>query len=307
VADAYFDIRFSPKFRVRTGKDKSPVGYELLVGDGFVLFPERSLASNLVPNRDVGVAAQGDVLGNKLFYSGGFFNGIPDGASTVTELDTNSGKDAIGRVVITPWRTAASPTPPLSGLGFALGGSVGQQVGALPVYRAPSLQPFFSYSGASADGQRTRVSPSVFYYHRSFGGFGEYMRSTQWVSKAGTRRQIGNTGWDATGSWVLTGETTSERGVRPRDNFDPAAGHWGAFQLLARYSELSVDEDAFTAGFAAADASERARSYGLGADWYANPFIKLYVSYEKTWYRGGANNTDRTTENLFLFRTQIAF
>ena len=39
VQDAYFDIRFSPKFRVRTGKDKTPVGYELLEGDGFLLFP----------------------------------------------------------------------------------------------------------------------------------------------------------------------------------------------------------------------------------------------------------------------------
>src|SRR4030095_15658799 len=30
IQDAYFDIRFSPKFRVRTGKDKTPIGYELL-------------------------------------------------------------------------------------------------------------------------------------------------------------------------------------------------------------------------------------------------------------------------------------
>ena len=30
LQDAYFDIRFSPKFRVRSGKDKTPVGYELL-------------------------------------------------------------------------------------------------------------------------------------------------------------------------------------------------------------------------------------------------------------------------------------
>ena len=59
--DAYFDIRFSPKFRVRTGKDKTPVGYELLIGDAFLLFPERSLASSLVPNRDVGVQVQGDL------------------------------------------------------------------------------------------------------------------------------------------------------------------------------------------------------------------------------------------------------
>ena len=54
VEDAYFDILFSPKFRVRTGKDKTPVGYELEIGDAYVLFPERSLASSLVPNRDTG-------------------------------------------------------------------------------------------------------------------------------------------------------------------------------------------------------------------------------------------------------------
>ena len=29
LLDAYFDVRFSPKFRVRSGKDKTPVGYEL--------------------------------------------------------------------------------------------------------------------------------------------------------------------------------------------------------------------------------------------------------------------------------------
>ena len=61
LLDAYFDIRFSPKFRVRAGKDKTPVGYELLQGDPFLLFPERTLASSLVPNRDVGIQVQGDL------------------------------------------------------------------------------------------------------------------------------------------------------------------------------------------------------------------------------------------------------
>jgi phosphate-selective porin OprO/OprP len=70
ILDAYFDIRFSPKFRIRSGKDKAPVGYELLIGDAFLLFPERSLASSLVPNRDVGVAAQGD-LNPKFYYAVG--------------------------------------------------------------------------------------------------------------------------------------------------------------------------------------------------------------------------------------------
>src|ERR1043165_8569815 len=37
VQDAYIDIRFSPRFRVRTGKDKTPIGYELLQGDPYLL------------------------------------------------------------------------------------------------------------------------------------------------------------------------------------------------------------------------------------------------------------------------------
>src|SRR5262245_46790174 len=44
LTDAYFDTRFSPAFRLRAGKDKTPVGYELLMGDAFLFFPERALA-----------------------------------------------------------------------------------------------------------------------------------------------------------------------------------------------------------------------------------------------------------------------
>src|SRR4029450_3744796 len=68
IQDAYFDVRFSPRWRVRAGKDKTPIGYELLVGDPFLMFPERTLASNLVPNRDIGVQIIGDPT-PKLSYS----------------------------------------------------------------------------------------------------------------------------------------------------------------------------------------------------------------------------------------------
>ncbi len=71
IQDAYVDIRFSPAFRVRTGKDKTPVGYELLIGDANLYFPERALASSLVPNRDIGVQAQGDLCGRQADVCGG--------------------------------------------------------------------------------------------------------------------------------------------------------------------------------------------------------------------------------------------
>src|SRR5439155_3828804 len=118
IQDAYFDLRFSPKLRIRMGKDKTPIGYELLIGDTFLLFPERSLASSLMPNRDIGVQAQGDLFANKLFYAGGVFNGIPDGTSLSSEVDTNDSKDLAGRLVLQPFRSGKNPNPRRNGLGF---------------------------------------------------------------------------------------------------------------------------------------------------------------------------------------------
>ena len=306
VQDAYFDVRFSPKFRLRAGKDKTPIGLELLQGDAYLLFPERALASSLVPNRDVGVQVQGDIGGNYLFYAAGLFNGIPDGSSSTTEVDTNNGKDAAGRVVFTPWRTATAQQSKLKRLGFAVGGSTGHQLGALPSFKTSVQQTYFSYSAATADGTRRRISPSVFYYNKSYGGFAEYMRSSQWVAKGAVRRYITNSAWEVTGSVVVTGEAASDRGVRPKNTFDPAEGHWGALQLLARYTQLTIDPQAFQAGFAAAAASREARSFTAAANWYPNPYIKFYATYERTTFDRGAPGA-RHPENAVLFRSQLGF
>ena len=304
LLDAYFDVRFSPKIRVRSGKDKTPVGYELLQGDAYLLFPERSLASSLVPNRDVGFQVLGEIS-PRLSYAGGIFNGVPDGASSTTDLDSNQAKDLAGRVVWQPFRTSTALPGALNSLGFQIGGSIGSQGGTLPSFRTSVGQTYFSYAaGAAPSGDRTRITPAAFYYYRSFGGFLEYVRSAQQVSRAGSDGNIINQGWGIAGSYVLTGETSSDRGVRPRHGFEPSAGHWGALQVAARYSRLAVDPLAFTRGFAAATASRTARAFTLAANWYPTAFIKYYATYERTRFDAGA---PRPAENIILFRAQVAF
>jgi phosphate-selective porin OprO/OprP len=306
VQDAYFDVRFSPAFRVRAGKDKTPVGYELLVGDAFLLFPERSIATSLVPNRDIGVQVQGDLAAGKLFYAGGVFNGVPDGSSATTELDTNNGKDLAGRIVVQPFRSTAASPGPLAGLGFQIGGSAGRQTGAVPAFRTSVGHTYFSYAATAADGDRRRVSPAIFYYYKAFGAFGEYMRSTQDVVKNGLVQNVTNHAWDLTGSYVLTGETGADRGVRPRNNLDPPTGRWGALQLVARYAELHIDEAVFAADLAAPGASRKAQSFTVGANWYPAAFIKYYATFERTIFDGDADGA-RPAENVILFRAQVAF
>lgn len=304
IMDAYFDIRFSPKFRIRTGKDKTPVGYELLIGDAFLLFPERSLASSLVPNRDIGVAAQGD-LSPKFYYAAGVFNGINDGASSTTDVDTNNGKDLAGRIVVQPFRSAQPPAGALSGLGFQIGGSTGKQTGTLPAFRTSVGQTYFSYAtGATANGARTRVTPAFFYYYKALGVFGEYMRSTQNIARTGTSRAFTNTAWNITGSYLLTGEAASAGLTRPRLPFDPPAGHWGALQIVARYSVLNADDEIFDAGFAATGASETAKQFAAGVNWHPASVFKYYLNYERTEFDAGAFPA-RPTEKIILFRVQL--
>jgi phosphate-selective porin OprO/OprP len=305
MLDAYVDLRFSPKFRVRTGKDKTPIGHELLIGDAYLLFPERSLASSLVPNRDIGVAVQGDLAGNKVFYAAGVYNGIPDGTSTTTDVDTNNGKDLAGRIVVNPFRDPDRPSA-LNGLGFQVGGSTGKQSGALPAFRTSVGQTYFSYvTGAAASGTRSRVTPAVFYYYKGFGGYAEWVQSSQRVTRNAVETDVTNQAWEVTASYLLTGETASAGITRPKSPFDPANGKWGALQLVARYTTLTVDDSVFTSGLAGTGANGDAKSFTVAANWYLTPYIKYYATFERTTFGGGA--TARPDENVILFRTQLAF
>jgi phosphate-selective porin OprO/OprP len=298
--DAYLDVRFSQTFRMRLGKDKTPVGLEQLYSDYALLFPERSLASNLVPNRDVGVQVQGKVAG-VVSYIGGLFNGVPDAANG--DVDSGAGKDLAARVTVRPFtRTNAAA---LREAGVAVGATTGTEAGALPVYRSTAQQVFFAYAaGASADGARTRVSPSAFYYYGPIGTFAEYARTTQAVRGVHTSGTPTNTAWEITGAFVLTGESASERGVVPSQPFDPAQRHFGAVQIMARYSHLDVDPAVFANGLAGAGTSQTASAAGVGVALYANQAVKFVLTFERTVFdenRAGG----RPPEHAIVFRAQV--
>ncbi|MGH9158673.1 MAG: OprO/OprP family phosphate-selective porin [Vicinamibacteraceae bacterium] len=303
VQDAYIDTHFTDAFRVRVGKAKTPFGLERLHAAASLLFFDRALPNTLVPNRDFGVQVMGDVAGNVISYAAGVLNGVTDGASA--DVDTNDSFDVAGRLVVRPF-TDATPAP-LHGLGFAMSGSTGTR-SELPSFRTASLrQPFFAYSEAvTADGKRTRYSPQVFYYYKTVGAFGEYVHSEQTVLGEETRADIGHDAWQIAGSIVLTGEDATERGVRPRRNFDFGGGGIGAIQVAVRYHTLTIDRDAILLGLADADASRKAEAVTVGVNWYVNPFIKYVFNVERTVFDGDADGL-RPAENALVFRTQLAF
>lgn len=297
LPDAYFDTRFAQHFRVRIGKDKTPVGYELLMADANGWFPERALTSSLVPNRDLGVQAQGELAGGRVAYGAGVFNGVADGGSSSAGIDTNGGKDVAGRVVVQPVR----------GVGVHVGASTGRETNGLPSFKTSIGQTYFSYaSGTVADGWRHRVSPAAFYFRGRFGAFAEYARSAQEVARGGVRTPVSNSSWEVSGSYALTGEDVSDRNIRPRSPFDAANRRWGALQVLARYSSLTVDRSAFTAGVAATGASRTAAEYTAALNWYPTNFVKWYAAYEWTCFDRTAP-APRPAGSSIIVRAQVAF
>jgi phosphate-selective porin OprO/OprP len=306
VQDAYVDTVFSPAFRIRAGKGKTPFGLERLHSASNLLFFNRALPTALVPNRDLGIQVLGDIGGGVVSYMAGLMNGVPDGGSA--DFDTADGKDVSGRVIVRPFAKAAAS--PLRGVGVAFSASNGKQTGAaaLPSFRTQSAeQTYFSYNGVTADGVRRRYSPQAFYYFKQFGGFAEYVHTETPVRKAAVREEISHAAWQVAASWVLTGEAATDAaiGVRPRENFDFGNGHFGALQLAARYHTLAVDEQAIALGFAAPDASRTAAAWTAGLNWYLTGNFRYTFNFERTVFDD--NEGTRKPENAFVFRTQVSF
>ena len=311
VQDAYLDTIFAPAFRVRVGKGKTPFGMERLHSASNMLFMERALPNALVPNRDVGVQVLGDVKGGLVSYLGGVMNGVADGASA--DVDTTDSKDVSGRLMVRPFNNLPA-THPARGLGVGISGSRGTATGtaALPTLRTQILQQtFFTYAtaaGVTADGTRTRYSPHAWYFNKAFGGWAEYVHTSTPVRRGAVAEDIGSDAWQVAGSWVMTGEnaTDAANGVRPRNNFDFGNGHWGAFQVAARYHELTVDDQAFTLALASPGASGKASAWTVGLNWYLTGNIRYVFNFERTVFDDDPDGP-RHPENALGFRTQLYF
>jgi phosphate-selective porin OprO/OprP len=306
VKDAYVELHYLKAAKIRAGKFKEPAGLERLQAAQDVTFQERALPDNLVPNRDVGIQVAGDVAANRLTYTIGVFNGVPDAGSV--DSDSNNGKDVVMRVFATPFHNRANGDP-LKGLGFGFAATIGRQEGSLSSYRTPGQVTFFSYnSGVQAAGARTRLLPQAYYYYGPLGVMFEWVRSEQRVKKDTANPVVANSGWQLAGSYYLTGEHKSYQGQPVRREFDPLRAGWGAWEVAARFEQLSVDRAIFSMGLADPTKSARqARAWAAGLNWYWNKNVKLVFNYEDTVFEGGAASGNRKGEHAVLSRFQVAF
>jgi phosphate-selective porin OprO/OprP len=333
VVDAYVAARFKPGFVVTVGKFKPPVGLERLQSEPDLRFMERGLPTLLVPNRDIGLQLSGEFAGGAFAYQVGYFNGTTDGQSSdnlaAPDVESDTGGDYAARVFFQPF--VNSDNFNLRGLGFGVGATYQDLQGTavnpyVSAYRSQGQQGVFSYrantaTGATpnnatfANGERLRLAPQLYYYRGSFGFVGEYTQVEQDVSRtiaAVTRSDsLTHSAWQGQFSWFVTGEEESFRGFTPGSTWQPEKDGWGALELVARYQELDIDDDAF-AGDATSFANPltaitKETSYGVGLNWYPWNTVKLSINYDRTTFEGGAATGDRADEQALFSRFAINY
>ena len=330
IYDAYLNYRYSPAFQFQAGKFKPPVGLEYLQSDSFMFFNERSLATDLIPGRDLGFELHGDIDGGLLSYAVGIFNGVGDGQRNTSNTAFQDDRELDARLFVQPFKTTSITA--LQNLGLGVGGSWGDSSitntldlpnttgGTLSGFYTDGQQQFFAYNpaagGVMAHGTHWRLSPQGYYYYGPFGLLGEYAISDQGVKNSAKLRttNLKNTAWEIAGGWVLTGEDATFNGVTPRHPFDPRNGSWGALQLVARYADLDVDKAAFPAFANPATSASGARAWAVGLNWYLNKNIRVNTSFSRTTFTGGGGASTSVPaavtqhpEDVLFTRIQLSF
>lgn len=320
ILDAYSEIAFWPEARLRVGKSKTPFGLERSQSSQDMEIIEFAHPTSLTPNYDLGISLLGDLHEESYSYYVGVFNGAVDG--TTRDLDFNDDKDILGRVFALPFKTGDIELVRNFGIGFAA--SWGHKEGDfttpdVPTYKTEGQQTFFAYRAVAGDsgtvrayGNGYRINPQGYWYYGPFGLLGEYVASTQEYGKGGVNqapvKELTSRAWQATASYVVTGESPSFKGLKPRHPVSWTESGLGALELVGRVSNLKVDDDAFPTFADPTKSAHEATTWSAGFNWYLSRNLKWSADYAWTEFKGGAaSGGDRPGEKVFFSRIQTAF
>jgi phosphate-selective porin OprO/OprP len=243
-------------------------------------------------DREMGAALHGFLLGEKVEYWGGVFNG-----TRINRSDNNHEKDWLARLVF-------QPTPGLYFGGTLTSGDQEPQIGIRG--RTPDRSVTF-FPGDSVEGTRLRRGVEAMLFHGPFSLSSELIGTSEEV--ADSPDDFKTEGWYGGGTFLLTGEVKPAwRTVRPLENFDPTAGTWGAVEVEARYERFHLDTDDVFAPLKAGQTDEIGQLW-LGASWYWNSNVvirvnSIHTNFEDPVSIGGVLED---SEDSILTRVQISF
>jgi phosphate-selective porin OprO/OprP len=308
--DVYMGLRgLGPVGSIQVGQFKEPFFLDEQTSSNYITFMERPLGNAFFPDRNVGAMAFNNALDKRLLWQLGVFR------------DTDDFGEAFSSFSSSDWDVAAR----LTGLPiWEDEGSHYLHVGADYVHRfvgsdsvSYSQRPeshladrFVNTNGIRA-GDTNLFDAELAYVRGPLALQSEYTHSL--VNGDDGQSNVGF--WGAYGqvSYFLTGEHKvyePEYGrfgrTKPKANFNPAEGGWGAWEVAARYSYLDLDDSNVRGG--------RLWDVTAGVNWYLFPNARIMFNYiyaDVSGRRAPATSSPFTnvggTGNIVQSRFQIDF
>ena len=330
IADAFINFDAMEEIQVQAGKFTVPIGLEMLAPVPFIPFAERSLTSNLIPNRDLGVMTHGLLFSKRLSWAAMVGAGARND-TVQSGLDYGTGPVGYFRLFYQPFRDELSVPEELRGFHVGVGGSIGWQTNIESVlssnlfqnYSTDGGNTFLAFpNGLMAQGEVWRISPQLYYNYDSFSVLGEFTAEQQGVSTSGILGSSGGgntnyqtTAWNVELNWVMTGELNSLGGIVPNHPLDFSSGDIGAWELSFRYDGLAAGANMFRPvnqgglGISATSNATGVNGASVALNWYPNRIIRLGVTVEYNAFTGGGapNTVVGNNELGFITRLQLFY
>jgi phosphate-selective porin OprO and OprP len=301
--EAYLDYRRWTSFRFRAGQFKEPFSYEQLLQAAWLPFLERAMGPhNLAPGRDIGLQMFGSGWRDRLSYAVGIFNG--DGPNTT---DTNTSKEAAGRLVLSPWlQTEENWIKNLSVGGSFTTAFMGHKVDG-EEFVTEVFTPFLTFGTDDTKsvyqrGYQQRWGAEVEWLISWFKFYGEYIWEKRhnlvgvfledileppFIDVVHRHVSMVNSSWYAAALFVLTGEREVRNGpIAPCHPLGHCGGA-GAWELGFRYDAFHTNAAPFDAHIV--EGTRNVRSWTVGLNWYPTIHIKMaanvyHADFERNLY-----------------------
>jgi phosphate-selective porin OprO and OprP len=270
--DAYLGVKDIPFVGlVQLGQMYEPFSLEQLTSDNYITFLERAAPIEAFsPARNVGGLILNDLFDERMTYSFGIFTDDENDKVDGDAFESNT--RVTGRITGLPWYADEGR----SYLHLGIGGSVINPENDTVRYRTrpeAHLAPRYVDTGAFSADMAYLANVEALFTLGPLSLQGEYFHT--WVDSAG---DPAFNGFYIFASYFLTGDYRPYRKssgvpdrVRPHANLAFNAPGWGAWELLARVSQVDLNDSGISGG--------RLTDYTAGLGWYLNPNTRMIFNY----------------------------
>ena len=312
IKDIWVDFKNIPYLgHIKVGHFGQPMSLEDQTSSRDTTFMEKALpVLAFPPGNDIGFMAGNTALGERMTWAFGIFSivgSFTDLGEARNRMSERLGTSLAGRLTYLPWYDYEGRYL------LHLGLSYNRQF----IDRRADSQARFSARPETYLTDRRAADTGVFFadgvemfnpelawvagplsfqseYFRTFIHSGETGNPVFW-------------GWYVQGSFLLTGEHRPydrQYGafgqVRPKKDFAPFKGQWGAWEMAVRYSVLDLSDRGIQGG--------NGKGFTAGVNWYLYPTMRLMFNYGQSVTQDRINpSIDRGRLNIYQMRVQLTF